>query len=282
MPRAKKELVEIRLIETESKSTQTRLSFPKRAIETYSEIWSDADEGEQPFPPIDLFFDGMTYWIGDGWCRTLSAIKVGVEFISANVVVGNETDAKIFACLCNHSHGYPTTAADKKNAVKTLLLLQEDQPEEDRIPNSEIARKVGVSRRTVINIRASLYPEEREEEVVDFETVEEPSSEPEPEQSPEPPPRSRPAPTRPRNTQPRQGTVTTSESASRGVSLLKLQEVDELIKTMFAKMSNAMDERCVSAGNGPRDKDRKRSVLLHLHNAYEAWEEWVENTFKDT
>jgi hypothetical protein len=128
--------------------TQARESIDQGVINEYVERMTEGDT----FPPVTLFFDGTTYWIGDGYHRGYAASKVGFTTIRAEVRPVGPREARLYAAGANTTHGLRRTNADKRNAV--MILLQDE--EWRRWSDSRIARHCGVSPTTVGTLRASL------------------------------------------------------------------------------------------------------------------------------
>ncbi len=104
------------------------------------------------FPPVVVFFDGLEYWLADGFHRVNAAIQAGIEHINVDVKEGDKRDALLYAVGANSSHGLRRTNEDKRNAV--LLLLND--PEWREWSNVEIAKACAVSHTFVNNLRSSL------------------------------------------------------------------------------------------------------------------------------
>jgi hypothetical protein len=101
-------------------STQARASNSQERIDQYAAAMIDAKEGlsNDVFPPVDLVFDGETYWPGDGIHRCFGAIKAGLAEIEAMVRPGTKLDAIAIAVGANSQHGLNRTPADKERAVR--------------------------------------------------------------------------------------------------------------------------------------------------------------------
>lgn len=96
---------------------QPRCGMTQEVIEEYSEILDQ-------LPPIDVVYDGVDYWLWDGWHRLDAAIEAGVDTITANVVEGTREDAAMLAVSANAKHGLRRTNADKRRAVQLALRLE--------------------------------------------------------------------------------------------------------------------------------------------------------------
>ncbi|MCL4862065.1 MAG: hypothetical protein KJZ93_21800 [Caldilineaceae bacterium] len=103
------------------------------------------------FPPVLVFFDGQTYWLGDGFHRVRAYFlaygdQVGVP---CEVRPGTRRDAVLCAAGANAVHGLRRTNADKRRAVETLLR----DDEWGQWSNREIARRCHVDEKTVRSLR---------------------------------------------------------------------------------------------------------------------------------
>ncbi len=115
--------------------TQARVATNDDAIGSY------ADEmlaGAQ-FPPITVYYDGVKYWLADGFHRFLAAQRNEFTEISAEVHEGSRTDALKHALGANSTNGVYRSNADKRNAVEIAL---EEWP---NMSNSVIAEMCRVS-----------------------------------------------------------------------------------------------------------------------------------------
>ena len=104
------------------------------------------------FPPIVVFFDGSSYWIGDGYHRWHAAAQSDRETIECDVRKGTKRDAILHACGANGVHGLRRTNPDKHRAVITLLNDAEWSQWSDRV----VAEKCGVSHTFVAKLREQL------------------------------------------------------------------------------------------------------------------------------
>lgn len=124
-------------------ATQVRVAIDQSLIAEYAEKMSQGIK----LPPIDLFLDGETYLIGDGWHRFLAAQRNGDVTMLANVHDGGRSAAIKFALGANVSHGLRRSNADKRRAVE--IALREFANMSDRA----IAELCGVSPSTVSPLR---------------------------------------------------------------------------------------------------------------------------------
>lgn len=113
--------------------TQARVQTTDEAVESY------ADEMTQGtvFPPIDVYFDGATYWLADGFHRYLATKRNQQPKILASVQPGGRTDALRHALGANATNGVYRTNADKRNAAEIAL---EEWPEKANPVIAELCR----------------------------------------------------------------------------------------------------------------------------------------------
>jgi hypothetical protein len=129
-------------------STQPRAELKAETIADYAEAIGHGDK----FPPVTVFHDGSSHWLGDGYHRVRAAIVAGLKEIDADVRMGDRRDAVLFSVGANATHGDRRNAADKRRAVEKLLRDEEWSQWSDR----EIGRRCGVGHSTVSNIRGEL------------------------------------------------------------------------------------------------------------------------------
>jgi ParB-like chromosome segregation protein Spo0J len=135
-----------------SSNTQARAALDPDAIAEYRRLLEEGQIETVPF--ADIFFDGSSYHIGDGWHRFEAFTEAGLESMPCRIRKGSERDARIFACAANQKHGVRRTKADRRRSVELLLADEEWSGKSSRA----IAEYCGVSHTTVEKIRA-----EREE-----------------------------------------------------------------------------------------------------------------------
>lgn len=135
--------------------TQPRAAILPAVVAEYAEEMTDG----AAFPPVVVFYDGLQYWLADGFHRVAAAMQNGFKKIDADVKQGTQRDAVLYSVGANSSHGLRRTNADKRRAVETLLRDEEWS----KWSNSEIARRCGVNHHMVADMKASLgvSPSER-------------------------------------------------------------------------------------------------------------------------
>jgi len=128
--------------------TQPRTEINEDLVAEYADLMTEG----VAFPPVIVFFDGVTYWLADGFHRYHAACRNGFLNIPADVSPGTRRDAILYSVGANTAHGQRRTNADKRRAVMTLI----DDKKWSKWSDSEIARRCGVSHTFVANLRPSL------------------------------------------------------------------------------------------------------------------------------
>ena len=106
----------------------------------------------ETLPPITVVFDGLDYFLADGFHRVLANIKLGKASINCEVIKGTLRDAIDLSGMANTTHGLNRSPATKR---KQVLIYLEDF-EWSTLKDREIARKVRVSHTFVSNLRAEI------------------------------------------------------------------------------------------------------------------------------
>lgn len=127
---------------------QSRVEINEEMVAEYAH---DMQQGDQ-FPPVTVHFDGVQYYLSDGFHRYHAARRIEKASIVANIIHGTFRDAQLYATSVNAKHGMRRTNADKRKAVMTML----DDFEWSAWSNAEIARHCGVSAAFVSNVRAEV------------------------------------------------------------------------------------------------------------------------------
>jgi hypothetical protein len=129
-------------------NTQPRAAINEQLVAEYA----TAIYGGATMPPVVVFFDGVTYWLADGFHRYHAHVKAQLISIRAEVRHGIRRDAILYSVGANAENGQRRSPADKKKAVISLLEDEEWVKWSDR----EIARRCAVSHEYVGQIRESL------------------------------------------------------------------------------------------------------------------------------
>ncbi len=123
--------------------TQTRAKINLEVVSEYADLVLDGTQ----FHPVDVFFDGVSHWLADGFHRYHAHKRAKVKDISATIHTGSKDDALVFALGANAKNGLRRTNEDKRKCVSIAL---ERWPEwSDR----RIAEVCGVHNETVAKQR---------------------------------------------------------------------------------------------------------------------------------
>lgn len=126
---------------------QSRTEINEETVAEYAEnILSGAD-----FPPVTVYFCGITYWLADGYHRYHAHKRAEKVSILCEVVNGTFRDAVLYSTSVNATHGMRRTNADKRKSVMTLI--EDDQWA--KMSNAEIAKHCTVSASLVSNLRTA-------------------------------------------------------------------------------------------------------------------------------
>lgn len=130
--------------------TQPRTAINEAVVSEYGEMYRE--HGPDALPAVTVFFDSTTYWLADGFHRTLGAERAELKDIDVDVRHGTQRDAILWSFGANASHGLRRTNDDKRKAVHAMLA----DAEWSKWSDSAIARACSVSHTFVQRERASL------------------------------------------------------------------------------------------------------------------------------
>lgn len=116
--------------------------------------YADAMREGRTFPPIEVVWDGSTYWLWDGFHRTRAAKQAGLVEIEVNITEGTKEDAEWLALSANRTHGLRRSNEDKRRAVELALK----HPKAAGLSNYEIALHCGVSDEFVRKMKPIYQP----------------------------------------------------------------------------------------------------------------------------
>ena len=128
---------------------QIRVNINDETIALYAEQMA-TEEDMKAFPAVEIYYDGVKYWLADGHHRRAAAELAGHNKVWAVVQSGTRADALWAAILGNGKQGFGLTRADKQRAI-VLAICQ--WPEKS---NRVLAVAIGCSRDTVRRLRDSL------------------------------------------------------------------------------------------------------------------------------
>jgi len=133
--------------------TQIRAEINEAVVKEYSQ----ALKNEEKFPPVQVFFDGATYWLADGFHRYWAHKEAEIANIQASITDGSQRDAIMCATAANCGHGLQRTNGDKRKAVMTLCEDLTWQKWSD----VRIATHCRVSVKLVRDVRKLIVPPSR-------------------------------------------------------------------------------------------------------------------------
>lgn len=128
--------------------TQSRKELSDEVIKEYARLIEDGCD----FPALEVMFDGVDYWLWDGFHRRFAAVKAKLDSFKCNVRSGTREDARWESYAANKNHGFNRGNDDKSKAVKAALL----HPNGAKLADNKIAEHVGVSHATVAKYRKQL------------------------------------------------------------------------------------------------------------------------------
>ena len=128
--------------------TQPRSEINTEVVAEYAEAMAGGDK----FPPVIVFYDGVDYWLVDGFHRVHVTREAGRDKIQCEVHDGTIEEARWFSYRVNRTHGIRRTNDDKRKAVKAALL----HPNGAKMSDRKIAEHVGVGHVMVSRIRHEL------------------------------------------------------------------------------------------------------------------------------
>lgn len=130
-----------------------RAMLREETVEDYAEQMELAG-GWGPYPPIEVVYDGETYYLTDGFHRTSAARRhFNEDFeVPAIVTPGTYKDALMAAARANDKNGLQRSRADKRRAVTRIM----QEPEWAALGDSKIADMCAVTPRFVGQMRAEM------------------------------------------------------------------------------------------------------------------------------
>jgi hypothetical protein len=125
--------------------TQGRVVIDQQHVYHMVEMMKEGYE----FDPIDTNFDGVTYWLVDGFHRYHAYKLMGIKEVTIKYVPGTQAEAVIRSYGVNARHGLPRSYEDKKKVVEEALA----NPDLKDKSNYEIAKICVVSQPFVAGVR---------------------------------------------------------------------------------------------------------------------------------
>lgn len=128
--------------------TQARVALNQDVVKEYAEHMREGAE----FPAITVFFDGVAYWLADGFHRYFAAKSNAYPELLADVKTGTLDEATLFAFGANGKRGLSMSAED----IRKVIYCMFRHPVWSKWSNAEIARHVGVSKMTVGRVKSTM------------------------------------------------------------------------------------------------------------------------------
>jgi len=125
--------------------TQMRVATSDAIVDEYCEVLDE-------LPPPTVFQIEEDYVLVDGFHRYAAYQKCGRDTIPCEIIQGSLDEAREYACCANKAHGLRRNDDDKRKAVEFFFKI----PGRDKLTNSDVARKLGVSVPFVKKVRGSL------------------------------------------------------------------------------------------------------------------------------
>lgn len=130
------------------RGTQSRAKINEETVAEYAEAMAEGVE----FPPVIVFFDGVEYFLGDGFHRLHAVRKLGKTSIAVDVRTGTLRDAIKHSLGANDDHGLRRSNEDKRKCVQTLL----DDFEWQSLSVAEMAKICHVSAQMVRAVKQGI------------------------------------------------------------------------------------------------------------------------------
>jgi hypothetical protein len=128
--------------------TQSRVKIHEHIVQEYTENLMN----KVVFPPVKLYFDGLDYWLADGFHRYHAHRRAKLTEVDCDISKGTKRDAKIYSWGANSMHGLRRTNDDIRKSVIEALLDVEIGTKSNR----EISRVCKCSDMTVGRIRKEI------------------------------------------------------------------------------------------------------------------------------
>jgi len=140
--------LDIAAIKTDQR-LQMRVALNDEHVDDLAEALA---EGKSFKPPPVVFWNGLDYWLADGFHRLAAHIKAGLTHMRCEIRNGEFRDALRYALGANQHTSLKRTNADKRKAVEMALADEEIA----KMSNRQIADLCGVSTWLVDDTRVQL------------------------------------------------------------------------------------------------------------------------------
>lgn len=138
--------------------TQSRDAINITAVDEYTESILNGDQ----FPPLEVFHDGVYYWLVDGFHRISAYQKAKIDEVDVIIHKGTIRDAEKYSLGVNDRHGIQRSKETKRKiALKALNDLEWSE-----LSDREIGRICKLSNGFIHNVRKSMNIERPKEKLV--------------------------------------------------------------------------------------------------------------------
>lgn len=134
-----------------NQGTQARAEIDQKTVTEYAENMMNGDV----FPPLTVFYDGINYYLVDGFHRYFAYKNIVRKEVDVEVHNGTLHNAFQFSLGVNSKHGRRRTNADKKNVV----MLAFNDFETSLLSLREIAKICDVSHSYIASMKEMLDAE---------------------------------------------------------------------------------------------------------------------------
>lgn len=128
--------------------TQSRVEINNDVVSEYVEALKNGAS----FPQLIVFFDGVDYWLVDGFHRYHAHKLACMDSADCDVHNGSLREAQLFSVGVNDTHGLRRSNADKHKSVEFML----NDSEWTKWSDNSIAKQCAVTQPFVSKIRSSL------------------------------------------------------------------------------------------------------------------------------
>lgn len=142
------------------KGTQAREKIDQKTVTEYS----DSILEKNTLPPLDVFYDGIYYYLVDGFHRYFAYNQNGIKEVDVEVQNGTLRNAIQYSLSANSKHGLKRTKADKNKSVVTAL----NDMEWSLLTNREIAKICDVSHTFVSMVKDKLNTAKTDKKKPDY------------------------------------------------------------------------------------------------------------------
>jgi len=108
------------------------------------------------FPPVTVWYDGVSYWLSDGFQRVAAAELIGRTSILAEIRRGSLSDARWSSYAANSRHGIRRGKEDILNAIRHAL----EHSNARMLSHNQIAKHLNVPESTFRRLLKKLPPAE--------------------------------------------------------------------------------------------------------------------------